>query len=146
MLAGIGSVQANCGRDALDRGADAGYLGPAECNTIFGYTWWIVWLQLAVLLGITFSIVKGVERWRAPALGYLAIASVLTMDTANTYIYFNSTPVNNHSAARATAAGAVICSIGNLALMTCVGLLEEKEIIGPKPMAVPKSSIPSAVI
>ncbi len=71
-----------------------------------------VWLQLAVLLGITFSIVKGVERWRAPALGYLAIASVLTMDTANTYIYFNSTPVNNHSAARATAAGAVICSIG----------------------------------
>lgn len=42
MLAGIGSVQANCGRDALDRGADAGYLGPAECNTIFGYTWWIV--------------------------------------------------------------------------------------------------------
>lgn len=34
----------------------------------------------------------------------------------------------------------------SLALMTCVGLLEEKEIIGPKPMAVPKSSIPSAVI
>lgn len=137
-LSGIASVQANCGSKSLDK-ATSGYLGSAPCNTMFGFTWWIVsgapslaswwpevidsdvrersglpqvWFQLGVIIGCTVYIVRGWDRLRSALMSYLTVATVLTMSSANTYIYFNYAPeVKDNSAPRATAAGAVISSI-----------------------------------
>lgn len=40
-LSGLASVQARCGKESLNN-SNAGYLGVAPCNTVFGFTWWIV--------------------------------------------------------------------------------------------------------
>lgn len=42
-LCGLAAVQAYCSEDNLDvESRAAGYLGPASCSTLFGYSWWIV--------------------------------------------------------------------------------------------------------
>ncbi|KAK2077837.1 hypothetical protein QBZ16_004685 [Prototheca wickerhamii] len=137
-LSGLASVQARCGKESLNN-SNAGYLGVAPCST--------VWFQLGVIIACTVYVLQGLDRLRSALMSYLTITTTLTMSSANTYVYFNDAPeVQGHSATQATAAGAVISSIANLCLILCMALYEEQEIIGPKPMAQPKSSIPSAVI
>jgi hypothetical protein len=106
-------VQRACGSAGYTNAGDAGYLGRVPCDVLFGYSWWVVFLQL-ISLSFCAAAVAGEDlaNWKASAAGLLGVAAVLCMDTANTFMQFNHyADVAHKSAPRAAVAGAIMSSM-----------------------------------
>lgn len=95
--------------------ARAGYLGRVGCDVLFGYAWWVVFFEAAVLAFCCVAHAGQDEvapAWKMSLVGLLAVTTVLLMDTANTFSlfrYYDS--VLHTSQPRAVMAGAIMASM-----------------------------------
>jgi hypothetical protein len=112
-LSGVGAMQAACGAAGYTLGGGAGFLGPVSCGSLFGYSWWIVIYEAAVLGGGVAAVAAAaLDEWAAPLAGLLGVATVLSMDASNTYRLLERVPgVEDRSRPRAALASAVILAI-----------------------------------
>ena len=56
-------------------------------------TWWITFFHFFVwFLVLAFLFTRTIHKFRAGLVGLLAAVTVLLMDTANTYLYFEDVP------------------------------------------------------
>lgn len=58
-----------------------------------------------------YAFMKDLSPWKLSLVGLLAVAAVLVMDTANSFLGFNRATVDGKSQAEATLAGAIMCSM-----------------------------------
>ena len=124
-LAGVGATQAACGAANYQSGGAAGFLGPVSCGALFGFAWWVVIYEAAVLGGVVAAVAAtALDEWAAPLAGLLGVATVLSMDAANTYRLLERVPgVEDRSRPRAALAGAVILAIAKSVCGLVVGKL-----------------------
>lgn len=131
LLGGAASMQKACGDTALDStiasfgGGSVGYLAPVECSHLFQYTWWIVYLHWFVwVLTLVVVLMNVVHKARIALVGLLAVASVLLMDTANTYLMLKYSPDMTgkmKSTTSTTITGAILSAIADLFLILVIG-------------------------
>lgn len=131
LLGGVAAMQQACGSTPLGStitgygGGSTGYLGPVDCDHLFQYTWWILFLHFFVwFLVLVYLIMNVVHKTRGALIGMLAVAAVLLMDTANTYLMFNYIPGftgKMASRTRATVAGAIVSAVADLFLILVIG-------------------------
>lgn len=129
LLAGVAAMQANCSADNLLFGGTAGYNGPVDCSNFFGYAWWITWFQFVMIIVVAVALAS-LERFKALLLAFLAMVTVLLMDTSNSYLYYNNLRVANAglvglSSPRTASAGAIMSTIFNFILMILVGIYDD---------------------
>lgn len=131
LLGGVTSMQSACGDTTINQ-VTVGYLAPISCDHFFQYTWWITYLHWFVGVMVIFYLVTGVlSRTRISLVGLCAVAAVLLMDTANTYLYFNNVPGLTSTMAastKVTVAGAVVSAVADLLLMMLLGWTAEKDM------------------
>ncbi|KAL4441894.1 hypothetical protein ABPG77_003810 [Micractinium sp. CCAP 211/92] len=131
LLGGVAAMQQACGGTPLGStienfgGGSTGYLGPVGCSHLFQYTWWIVFLHFFVWFLILMYLLMGVmHKTRGALIGILAVASVLLMDTANTYLMFNYIQGFSGTMAsriRTTVAGAIVAAVADMFLILVIG-------------------------
>ncbi|KAL4433903.1 hypothetical protein ABPG75_000344 [Micractinium tetrahymenae] len=131
LLGGVASMQQACGGTPLGStitgygGGSTGYLAPVDCAHLFQYTWWIVFLHFFVwFLVLVYLIMNVIHKTRGALIGMLAVASVLLMDTANTFLMFNYIPGftgKMASRTRATVAGAIVAAVADMLLILIIG-------------------------
>lgn len=131
LLAGVTSMQSNCGDTVINQ-VTVGYLAPISCDHFFQYTWWITYLHWFVgVMVFTYLVSRVLNRTRIALVGLCAVAAVVLMDTANTYLYFNNVPgLTSIMAAstKVTVAGAVVSAVADLLLMMLLGWTAEKDM------------------
>jgi preprotein translocase subunit SecG len=130
LLGGVASMQQSCGSGLSNvltggGGGSVGYLAPVSCNHLFQYTWWISFFHFFTWFLVAAYLLMNVIHKSRPALtGILAVAAVLLMDTANTYLAFNYIPGLTSTMAkrtRTTVAGAAIAAAADLLLILLIG-------------------------
>jgi hypothetical protein len=134
LLAGVASMQSNCNTTSLNGlhltslgGVGyPGYLAPVSCGHFFQYTWWITFLHFfAWCLVLAYALGNLLHKTRAALVGILAVAAVLLMDTANTYLmheYLSTTVIRRM---RVIIAGAIIAAIADLLLLLLIGFHDD---------------------
>jgi len=137
LLAGVASMQSNCNTTSLNGlhltslgGVGyPGYLAPVSCGHFFQYTWWITFLHFfAWCLVLAYALGNLLHKTRAALVGILAVAAVLLMDTANTYLMYEYLPGVTSSMmkrVRVTIAGAIIAAIADLLLLLLIGFHDD---------------------
>lgn len=130
LLGGVASMQASCdssGGLGLLRGglATVHYLGPVSCSHILQYAWWITFLHFfAWLLVLAYLAMKVIHKSRTALVGILAIAAVLLMDTANTFLMVKYIPDISGTMGkrvRTAIAGAIIAAVADVLLILIIG-------------------------
>jgi len=111
LLSGVGASQSHCVAGGYDVASSAGYFIPGSCSQLFGYAWWIVFLQAGVLILCTVGFTRDLMMWRSMLIGLLAIATVLMQDTANSFLTFEHAAVSGRSQAQAALAGAIMSAM-----------------------------------
>lgn len=130
LLAGVASMQKQClssGITSLGVRSSTGYLGaPVSCSHYFQYTWWITALHFFVWALIAAYLLMGIlHKTRVALVGLLAVATVLLMDTANTYLLLDYSTDAMGKRVRTTIAGAIICAIANMLLIMLIGFHDD---------------------
>lgn len=135
LLAGVASMQNDCDGSLLSTltlggGGTPGYLAPVSCGKFFRYTWYITFLHFFTwVMVLAYLVTDKIHKNRAALVGILAVAAVLLMDTANTYLNFDYIPGLSGSLltrARVTVAGACVAAAANLLLILLVGWHDER--------------------
>ncbi|KAL4852859.1 hypothetical protein ACK3TF_006065 [Chlorella vulgaris] len=134
LLGGVASMQNDCSANinALTLGGvgTPGYLAPVSCGHFFQYTWWITFLHFFTwVMVLAYLVMDVIHKNRAALVGILAVAAVLLMDTANTYLQYNYLPGLTGTMltrARVTVAGAIIAAVADLLLILLVGWHDDK--------------------
>ncbi|GMH42384.1 hypothetical protein BSKO_10303 [Bryopsis sp. KO-2023] len=113
-LGGTGQLH----RDCADRFSNDG------CRDEFRSTWWSVFLQFLVLLGVLILVVaNGLEKFRIPLVAFVVLSTVRTMEEAEAALTLrdqNSRFVSD-SAADSAAGGFVLMSMINFLVIAVVG-------------------------
>lgn len=136
LLAGVASMQSMCSANVLNTltsvgGGSVGYLAPVSCGHFFQYTWWILVLHFfAWCMVLAYLLGNLIHKNRAALVGILAVAAVLLMDTANTYLMvkYLALPGTGTLSTRAklTVAGAIIAAVADLLLILAIGWHDDK--------------------
>ncbi|GAB4814471.1 hypothetical protein N2152v2_001517 [Parachlorella kessleri] len=139
LLGGVSSVQEKCGSvpetpvGSMVQYASMGYLpGQVSCDKFFRYTWWITFFHFFVwFLVLAFLFTRTIHKFRAGLVGLLAAVTVLLMDTANTYLYFEDVPSPGGDStfrdrAKVVFAGALIAAVADALLLVAIGWHDEK--------------------
>lgn len=129
LLAGVASMQSECksrGLGLLTGGAGTvHYLGPVGCAHILQYAWWITFLHFfAWLLVLAYLAMNVIHKSRIALVGILAVASVLLMDTANTFLMAKYIPGFSGTMGkrlRTAIAGAIIAAVADMLLILIIG-------------------------
>jgi hypothetical protein len=129
MLGGVAALQNDCNKSGanLDNSAGTvGYLAPVGCSQFYRYTWWITFLQFIVVIMVGAALAtRSIHRSRSALTGIIAIATVLLMDTANTYLYFHNGVGNlagtTKNRAEVVLAGAIVGIVANIFLIFFIG-------------------------
>jgi len=128
----------SCGSSAADfllSGGSAGYNGAIPCDVFFSYAWWITFYNIFVWILAALTLIRGLDRFRPGIIALLAISIMQSMETANTYLYYDTLRTTSgtfEARAKVAAAGAIMKSIGQLLLVACIGVRNERSTLFEK--------------
>lgn len=131
MLSGQAAVQEACvaGSDGYAVAVPVGgYMGPASCSKVYGYSWFICVYAFFIAVLTPVIVMKDLlGKCRACYIGLLAPLIMLAGDMSNTFITFTYADITTSftSRCRATAAGAIISSMGAYMLLIFAGFVDE---------------------
>lgn len=111
MGSGIAAMQDVCGSSRYESAGSSGYLSPVRCPYLLGYAWTILVAQAAILIASTVCFSGDISSWKVSLVGCLAVMTVLTADTANTFAFIPEQNVGQASRPRAVTAGACLCVV-----------------------------------